>query len=85
MQITFSQLKKLPVYTQSGIYLGKVVDAVLEVDSNLVFQYKVQSHKVVGRTFLINVSQVRSITTEKIIVDDASVPSTGVVSAAGCV
>ena len=39
MQITFSQLKKLPVETQSGVYLGKVVDAILSVEDNSIFQY----------------------------------------------
>ena len=79
MRITFSQLKKLPVKTQSGVYLGKVVDAILSVDENLILQYQVRSHKIVGRTFLINNSQVREITAEKIIVDDASIADTATV------
>ncbi|OGH87572.1 MAG: hypothetical protein A3J93_03545 [Candidatus Magasanikbacteria bacterium RIFOXYC2_FULL_42_28] len=74
MKITFSQLKKLSVQTQSGVYLGKVVDVVLSVEENLILQYKVRSYKIVGHTFLINNSQVREITAEKIVVDDASLP-----------
>lgn len=87
MRINFSQLKKLPVYTESGVYLGKVVDAVLSVEENLILQYKVRSH-IVGRTFLINNSQVREITAEKIVVDDAisrESATAGVVSASDCV
>lgn len=71
MRITFSQLKKLPVETQSGVYLGKVVDAVLAVEDNLILQYKVRSHKIVGRTFLIDNSQVVMVTADRIIVQDA--------------
>lgn len=88
MRITFSQLKKLSVETQSGVYLGKVVDVVLSVEDNTIFQYKVRSHKIVGRTFLINNSQVREITVEKIVVDDTmmrELATAGVVSASDCV
>lgn len=75
MRINFSQLKKLPVETQSGVYLGKVVDAIVSAEENLILQYKVRPHKIAGRTFLINNSQVREITAEKIVVDDAVAPS----------
>jgi len=35
MLINFSQIKKLPVYTVSGTYLGKVVD-VIEISTKKI-------------------------------------------------
>ncbi|OGH95093.1 MAG: hypothetical protein A2538_04105 [Candidatus Magasanikbacteria bacterium RIFOXYD2_FULL_41_14] len=70
-RVNFSQLKKLPVYTQSGVYLGKVVDAILSAEDNLILQYKVRSRFIGGRIFLINSSQVVEIKADRLVVEDA--------------
>ena len=74
MLINFSQIKKLPVYTVSGTYLGKVVDVTLMVEQTAVYEFKVRSRLIGGRIFLIRPSQVIEISTKKITVEDAILP-----------
>lgn len=71
MFITFKALVHLPVYTESGAYLGRVRDVECDVEMHQV------RHYIVARGFLnkdrlsIAVAQVKAITEEKMIVEDA--------------
>lgn len=73
------QLLNLDVYTQSGQYLGKVVDVDIDVAAHRIITYVVKSTNVIKNLFqeklLINSSQVISISDEKMIVEDLSIPS----------
>lgn len=64
----------LPVYTQSGQFLGKVNSFDVELSSQKVIQYKVKHKGFLEGLFkdqlLINRSQVISLTSEKMVVDD---------------
>lgn len=67
----------VPVYTQSGDYLGQVVKVVLEPNTQQILQYLVGSSNVIKKLFskklIINQSQVVSLTKEKMVVFDATV------------
>ena len=52
-------------------HLGKVVDAILSAEDNLILQYKVRSRFIGGRIFLINSSQVVEIKADRLVVEDA--------------
>lgn len=71
MQVAFTTLIGLPVFTESGKRVGKVVDAALAVDSHTVRTYLVRPHFFKIDELSISPSQVRSITDTKMIVDDA--------------
>ena len=73
MIINLRQLKKLPVYTESGIKLGKVVDVNFLVDTQSVYQYIIQPN-FFGRIILVGSNQVIEINDEKMIVEDAVAP-----------
>lgn len=67
-------LLKLPVYTKSGIHLGKVAGFELEIDTQVILRYMVRSKGITARIiktpFLVAREQVLSITAEKMTVDD---------------
>jgi sporulation protein YlmC with PRC-barrel domain len=73
MNILFDDLKSLPVETQSGTYVGKVCDLVIDADSHAVRQYEVKGGGIRGKTHLIASHAVVAITKEKMIVKDASI------------
>lgn len=64
----------LPVYTQSNDHLGQVVDFELSSDTHTIEKYIIRSGLIVGRILhkdlLVSPSQVISITTKKMIVED---------------
>lgn len=66
----------LPVRTESGRILGLVVDVVIEPDTQSVVAYHVKSSRllpdIVVAPLIINRSQVISISTDAMIVDDAT-------------
>ncbi len=83
MRITRKQLNSLPVYTESEVFLGYVVDFELDIDTHQIVQYHVSKMKIVNEllntigshnALLISASQVRSITVERMVVDDAVKP-----------
>lgn len=76
MLILFKHLKKLPVYTKSGIFLGRVAGMELETESHLVRTYFVRK-AFLGSELAISRTQVLSITSEKIIVLDSAVKESG--------
>jgi len=73
MRISYSQLKKCQVETQSGVGLGHVCDMVLDVDGQHIVQYEVKQSMLSTKKYLVNREQVVSITAEKIIVEDSVV------------
>lgn len=70
MQISFKQLKKVLVETESGTALGHVVDLVLDTQAQAVQLYEVKSAPIAGKQFMIKPSQVVRFEVEKLIVDD---------------
>ncbi len=68
------QLINLPVYTQSGHYLGRVVDLEIDSETGRVVKYFVKSQSFIKNLFqgclIISESQVLSISKEKMVVED---------------
>lgn len=73
MVLPLSQIKNLPVFTKSEMRLGIITDLELDTDSQSILRYLVQRSQILGRlqeSLLIHRSQVLSLTSEKMIVDD---------------
>jgi sporulation protein YlmC with PRC-barrel domain len=70
MLLSFAEIKKLPVQTESGTMLGYVYDCETDTDSYRVNKYYVRANFLSARQYLINVSQIKAIGTDKIIVED---------------
>ncbi len=68
------QLFKLPVYTKSGLHLGRLVGFEIEIESQMITHYQVRPKGLSARLFktplLVAREQVVSITEEKMIVED---------------
>lgn len=77
MRYRDSQLAGVPVYTRSGRHLGRLVGFVVESDTHEVIQYAVKKsgtfELLLPKEFLVNRSQVISVSEEKMVVDDATV------------
>lgn len=71
MLLDWRKLRGLPVYTVSGGKLGKVSSIIFDADLNTIFQYEVRVHRIGGRTFLINPSQIVEWKNDRIIVEDS--------------
>ena len=77
MEISSEDLMGLPVYTQSGDHLGKIVSFDLDLESNAVSRYYVKAGPIKDLfqdQLIIDDSQVISITKEKMVVDDTTTP-----------
>lgn len=70
MLVDWSKLKKLPVSTSSGLYLGQVNGFEMDADSHIIRAYFVRKN-ILEPILSISREQVISITTEKLIVEDA--------------
>lgn len=74
MKLQAKKIIHLPVFTQSGKELGRISDFEVEEESQKVIRYYVKSHHLIAELFakelIVNVSQVISITKEKMIVED---------------
>ncbi len=71
MQINIKKLLLLPVFTESGTRLGKIGDVVFDIDHHTVWHYVVNSGGLMNKDmYLVRPIQVRSITLEKMIVED---------------
>lgn len=77
MRYRDSQLTGVPVYTQSGKHVGRLVGFVVESDTHEVIQYAVKKsgtfELLLPKEFLVNRSQVISVSEEKMVVEDATV------------
>lgn len=69
MRITFSEFKKKRVETQSGVYVGKVVDLILDIDQYSIVQLKV-SRAFKREDLLVHPGQIKRIEEKRIIVLD---------------
>jgi len=69
-----NQIIGLPVYTQAGVFLGRVIKVEMTPDSQAVQKYVIQSinplKDLLSGQLIIDISQVISVTPEKIIVED---------------
>ena len=83
MIVNLATLLELPVYTQSGVKLGKIFDLELDIENQMVLRYLVRPNFISMQRFLIQAAQVQEITKEKIIVDDTVVAETNQSVASG--
>lgn len=83
MIINLATLLKLPVYTESGIKLGKIFDLEMDTENQMVLRYLVRPNFISMQRFLIQSAQVKEITSEKMVVDDAAVAETNQSVASG--
>lgn len=75
MLIGADKLMRLPVYTESGIRLGRVSDLEIDADTHNVLRYVVRPNFLIPKTFLVATSQVKDITDKKVIVYDSTLKS----------
>ena len=76
MIILSSDLINLPVYTQSGRYLGRVDSFEIDLDNNMILRYQVKTGLIKGlwhQQLIVDKSQVISIDKEKMVVEDNTV------------
>lgn len=64
----------LPVYTESGYYLGEIIKVKVDPRTGMPLQYIVRSKNFIKNLFqenlIINQSQVVSLSREKMVVND---------------
>lgn len=75
MRLSLHKLHNLPVETQAGQSVGRVVDVELDAETQSVQTYHIRSRTFIPGLFeqklLIDRRQVISLTEEKLIVEDA--------------
>ncbi len=84
MVIPAKQLLHLRVETESGEHLGEVSGFDVDIDQHLVMRYLVKSShlpKPFATELVISRAEVKSITAEKMIVEDGAVPAANVAAA----
>lgn len=72
MRIAWDTLITLPVVTESGQILGRIVSCVLEIDGHSVCSYEVKPSRLARHRYLIARDQVVAILEDKVIVKDAT-------------
>lgn len=79
MIMTWKHLRNLSVETQSGERLGRVVDAELDAETHTIITYLVRPSRIaqqfVRSELRIHRSQVVSLTSERMVVEDAARPA----------
>ncbi|MFA5092154.1 MAG: PRC-barrel domain-containing protein [Candidatus Paceibacterota bacterium] len=85
MRYRDSHLTGVPVYTRSGNHVGRLVGFVIESDTHEVVQYAVKKsgtlELILPKEFLVNRTQVVSVSDEKMVVEDAAVAEKAKVAA----
>ena len=76
MRMSFKQLKSLSVETASGASLGRVIDAILELDGQLIAQYVVRPSRISPKELLISRDQIIRFEQNKIVITDTTMPVT---------
>ncbi len=79
MFIPWTQLSRLPVYTESGHKLGTIHDLEIDYELHSIHKYIV-THGITGltkETFLVTPMQIISVSAEKIVVADSIIKDTG--------
>lgn len=71
MIINLRKLLDLPVYTESGVKLGKIFDFELDIENHFVLRYLVRPNFISLQNFLVQSAQVQKITSDRMVVDDA--------------
>lgn len=71
MFVDWHTITHLPVFTESGQKLGNIREVEIDIESHFIRKYIVSHGFVNKETFLIVPTQIKSITADKIIVDDA--------------
>lgn len=71
MRLSLKKLIDLPVETEIGESLGKVIDLNLDINNHTVIDYVIQFGLVKRQKLLVKPVQVIKITNEKMVVDDA--------------
>ena len=71
MFIDWHTITHLPVFTASGQKLGNIREIEIDVENHQVRKYLVSHGFISKETFLVTPLQIRSITADRIIVDDA--------------
>lgn len=74
MRIDQKMLKHLDVETVSGEMLGHIYDFVMEIEGQIIVQYKVKPSLISRMDYLVSRDQIVKFTSYKVIVDDAVVP-----------
>lgn len=75
MLFNFAHLKNLSVFTESGLRLGHISEVEIDIDSQSIIRYLVESGRLISRwqlPLLVHRSQVVSISKEKMVVEDAA-------------
>ncbi len=72
MSIQFDKFKKIPVFTQSEVFLGQIDNLTINTKEQRITHYHVAKKKFLSKTphLLIAPSQIIQITTEKVVVSD---------------
>lgn len=73
--LTAKQIKKLPVITVSGKKLGRVNEVFVDPESQSIMQYQVTPRRLLSLDLplLIHRSQVVSLSSERLLVEDNAV------------
>lgn len=75
MNLKKQDIINLPVYTQSGQHLGRVVDFELESNTQAIINYHVRGRDIIkellSSDLIINREQIISITKEQMIIEDS--------------
>jgi sporulation protein YlmC with PRC-barrel domain len=77
MRYRDSQLVGVPVHTQSGRHVGRLIGFIVESDTHEIIQYAVKKsgtiELLIPKELLVNRSQVVSLSEEKMVVEDAAI------------
>lgn len=76
MKIASSDLINLPVYTESGQNLGRIDSFEVDIDAHAITLYHIKTGLIKGlwhEQLTIHPSQVVSVNSEKMVVEDSTV------------
>lgn len=73
--ITSKRLIGLQVFTESGIFVGKVFDLEINLESHAILRYIIKSRlgAIVAKELIITPAEIVSISAEKMIIKDGTV------------
>jgi sporulation protein YlmC with PRC-barrel domain len=73
MFVNLQKLLHLPVFTESGVKLGRIFDLDLEIETQIIARYFVRQNFLSAKSFLIANAQVKEIKNDCVIVYDSVV------------
>ncbi len=76
MRIAWDILITLPVVTESGQTLGRIVGGMLDTEAHALVSYEVKPSLLARHHLIISCEQVVTITSEHVVVKDATYPTT---------